>query len=148
MEYKQAKEIAIKLLRKLEPFCEKINFAGDIAKKKQEIESIHIYCIPKVDDRQKRYQNFHMAVQSIGVFVDGDVLKSWVKIHLPESINLVIFMPDEKIYFYRLVSHEMPKSFINKIDAAKTDKDFYSKPTEWDFFNSIGLTWIPIIERV
>lgn len=148
MQYSQAKQIAIRILRELEPFCEKINLAGDIAKEKQEVESIHIYCIPKVDDKQKRYQNFHVLVQSLGFYIDGEVLKNWVKIHLPDAINLEIFMPDEKIYFYRLATHEMPQSFIEKIDAAKEGKDFYSKATEWDFFNAIGLIWKPVPERV
>lgn len=148
MQYKEAKQIAIRVLRELGPFCEKINIAGDVAKEKQEVESIHIYCIPKIDDKQKRYHNFHVLVQSLGFFIDGDVLKSWAKIYLPDAIDLQIFMPDERIYFYRLVTHEMPKSFIEKIDTAKDDKDFYSKATEWDFFHAIGMTWQPVPERI
>ena len=74
MQYQQAREIAIGILRKLENYCHKIDFTGDLAKEKEEVENIHIFCVP-VEVNGKRVFGFKQGVASLGFMVSCDIIR-------------------------------------------------------------------------
>lgn len=49
MKLIQAKDIAVKICTKLQPFCDKVNIAGSIRRLKPEVKDIEICVIPKKD---------------------------------------------------------------------------------------------------
>jgi len=94
MEYKEALEIAVRVLEQLRPHCVRCEIAGSIRRKKQNVKDIEIVAIPKP------YQ--------IGLFQDGiaTIVNQWQKVKgelpckytqriLPEGIKLDLFMADE-----------------------------------------------------
>lgn len=97
MPYKEAKEIADKILLLLSPHCYRIEIAGSIRREKNIVGDVEIVCIPKP------YQT--------GLFQDGiaQVVSQWQKVKgeleygkckytqriLPEGIKLDLFFAEE-----------------------------------------------------
>ena len=109
MKNEQALEIAEKTKALLAPYCERIEIAGSIRRKKPEVKDIEVVAIPKPYD--------------IGLFESGiaTVVKQWKKVKgelpckytqriLPEGIKLDLFFaePDNwgNIYAMRTGSAE------------------------------------------
>lgn len=146
MQYQQAREIAIQILQKLENFCERIDFTGDLSKEKEEIKSIHIFCEPVVADG-KRVFGFKHGVASLGFMVDCDVISgNHLKIMLPEAIMLEIFIPAEN-YYYHLCTHEAEKSFVDKVDELVKLKGNVPCENEYAYFQHIGMQWKQVKDR-
>jgi hypothetical protein len=101
MLLKDAKLIAINICHKLHPYCDRINIAGSIRRKKPEVKDIEIVCIPKqieVDSEDlfgtKMTGNhidicFVTAVDSLGVIEKGNTSGRYMKIVLPQGIYLM-----------------------------------------------------------
>src|SRR3972149_6870743 len=95
--YKEAKEIADKLVMLLSPHCYRIEIAGSIRREKDIVGDVEICCIPKP------YQT--------GLFQDGiaEIVNQWQKVKgeleygktkytqriLPEGIKLDLFFAEE-----------------------------------------------------
>ena len=95
MEYNKALEIAEKTKAQLAPYCERIEIAGSIRRKKPDVGDIEIVAIPKP--------------YAIGLFESGivPVVNQWEKIKgelpckytqrmLPEGIKLDLFFADKE----------------------------------------------------
>lgn len=103
MEYKQAKEIAIKLLRKLEQVCVKSDIVGSIRREKSEVHDMEIIVVPRKTEvtdlfgeviEEKRIPTFCDTVRTFGKILKGDIEKGrYVQIELPERITLDLFIP-------------------------------------------------------
>lgn len=147
MQYHQAREIAVQILQKLENFCERIDFAGDLAKEKEEVESIHIFCVP-VEVGGKRVFGWRSGVANLGFMIDCDIIRgNHLKIMLPEAIILEIFIPAEN-YYYHLCTHEAEKSFVDRVNKLVEEKGNVPCETEYDYFSHLGISWQPVKDRM
>ncbi len=82
MKLKKIKQIAEHYKKILEPYCERIEIAGSIRRKKQNPKDIEIVAILK-----KRFKNLKIIK---GRYIkDGDKYK---QIELPEGVNLDLFL--------------------------------------------------------
>ena len=77
---KEAQNIAVEICYQLEPFCEKINIAGSVRRKKQEVKDIEIVCVPKLETQYDmfgtpfssgRNTGFRDVVLSLGEIIKG-----------------------------------------------------------------------------
>ena len=92
--YVEAYKIALEVLEQLKPYCERIEIAGSLRRKKSEVGDIEIVAIPKP--------------YSVGLLEDGiaSVVNKWQKVKgelpckytqrvLPEGIKLDLFFAEE-----------------------------------------------------
>lgn len=107
MELLKAKDIAVHICYKLEPFCDKINIAGSIRRQKELVKDIEIVCLPKTVDEmdlfgsvygKKRSKNFIDAVCSLGKIVKGTPNGRMCQIDLL-NIMLDLFIPEAGDYY-------------------------------------------------
>lgn len=163
-----ATEIAEKTLGQLEPYCERIEIAGSIRRKKKEIKDVEIVLIPRVRDLlllKKQIDKWYK--------IKGKFPCLYTQRRLPEGIGLDLFVatPDNwglqlalrtgsKEYSHRVLAtgwsvkgFHSCKGILYPINSqmgeeAKLDK---SRPVflreEIDVFNFIGLEWKPPEER-
>lgn len=155
MEYNKALEIAEKTKTLLAPFCERIEIAGSIRRKKPIVKDIEIVAIPKPYD--------------IGLFESGiaTIVNQWPKVRgelpckytqriLPEGIALDLFFADKEnwglIYAMRTGSSE----YSHKVLATEWVKQGYKSiegylcsngkriavPEEKDLFELIGVLYV------
>jgi DNA polymerase/3'-5' exonuclease PolX len=115
MRLDQAKDIAIRVGKRLQPFCTKINIAGSIRREKSEVGDIELICLPRmyvneqgdlfgvVTATKKVSENFIAEVKSLGKVVRGEPTGRHMKIELPERIDLDLFMPQEHDYYRQFV---------------------------------------------
>ncbi len=152
MNYKQARDIATRVYKALEPFCQKIDFAGDIAKESKEVVTIVIFCQPRKQSIDVKYSPFELEVRKSFIQIDGELKHGWGKYVILDQdcgeVFLEIRIPHENVYYYRLVTYEAPDSFVKKLDDAREDIGLTPQSSEWHFFNSLGMKWIPVKERV
>lgn len=111
MELLKAGKIAVNICYKLQPFCSKINIAGSIRRKKPEVKDIEIICRPILapvsndnlfDSGEPKFDiisGFASAIAELGTIEKGNAKGKYVKIALPEGINLDLFIPDEADYY-------------------------------------------------
>lgn len=112
MELKKALEIASKLVLKITPFCDQIDIAGSCRREKEIVKDIEICLISKKDNilfkkdlfsdpyfKKENIQLFNDIVVSLGKIEKGKLDGKYMKIVLPEEINLDLFMPDDFDYF-------------------------------------------------
>jgi DNA polymerase/3'-5' exonuclease PolX len=111
MELIKVQKIAIDICYKLHPFCSKINIAGSIRRKKPEVKDIEIICRPKLapvsndnlfDSGEPKFDiisEFALAIAELGTIEKGNAKGKYMKIVLPEGINLDLFIPDEEDYY-------------------------------------------------
>jgi len=97
MELKQAQEIANELKLLLSPYCEKIEIAGSIRRKKEFVKDIEIVCIPKRDSIKDLFgseietiHSFH-AVLSKFVINKGNIRNGKYIQFQTQGINVDLF---------------------------------------------------------
>ena len=149
MEYKKALEIAEKVKQELKPYCDRIEIAGSIRRKKPEVKDIEIVAISN-----NRFQ--------LGLVVDkwrkikGNVGGKYLQRELPEGINLDLFFATEKnwglIFAIRTGSAEFShkvlaigwvKAGYKSIDGILTKNNVQiGVREEVDLFNLIGISYI------
>lgn len=160
MKLEQAQEIAESVRSKLEPFCERIEVAGSIRRKKPEVKDIEIVAIPKPYD--------------VGLFSSGiaTVVNRWEKVKgelpckytqriLPEGIKLDLFFAKPEnwglIYAIRTGSAEYSHKVLACGWSAKGYKSVDGMLTlfggqvpvreEEDLFHLIGIDWVTPEQR-
>lgn len=113
MNYEQARDIAISICYRLQPYCEtgRLNIAGSVRRGKPEVKDIEICCVPKHIDvgvqdmfgggiRKEVHSEFAHIVQSkLGKVVKGQPSGRYMQIALHQGINLDLFMPMPHDYF-------------------------------------------------
>jgi len=107
----EAKNIAIDICYKLQPFTTRINIAGSIRRKKPEVKDIEIVLTPlmvaststsllsDVSTGDVVHPNFVELVNSLGTLEKGKPTGRYCKIVLPQGINLDLFIPDPTDFF-------------------------------------------------
>ena len=87
MNYKSARRIADSIVEQLKPYCKRIEIAGSVRRKKEEVKDIEICIIPdnkqlitlaKVINKSRR--------------IKGGMINKYSQRMLPEGIKLDIFM--------------------------------------------------------
>lgn len=110
MQLYEASNIAVAICYKLQSYCNKINIAGSIRRKKATVGDIEIVCSPKkVPAGQSSLfdevtelvsaKEFHNAVSQLGAIELGNPDGRQMKILLPEGIKLDLFMPQPHDYY-------------------------------------------------
>ena len=127
MQYNQAKDIAVKILKALQPFCRQVDIAGSIRREKPEVKDIEICLIPRITEIKdlfgeilnfKRSNEFVRSVKMQGVILKGDVLTGrYVQIALHEGINLDLFIPVETDYFRQYAIRTGSAMYSHKVLA-------------------------------
>lgn len=155
MIYKQALEIAEKTKALLAPYCEKIEIAGSIRRKKPDVKDIELVAIPKPYD--------------VGLFESGiaKVVKQWEKVKgelpckytqriLPEGIKLDLFFADRENWGLIYAMRTGSADYSHKVLATEWVKNGYKSeggyiysngkrvpiPEEEDLFKLIGLVYV------
>jgi DNA polymerase/3'-5' exonuclease PolX len=153
--YAEAYKIALEVLEQLKPYCERIEIAGSLRRKKDEIGDIEIVAIPKP---------FEIGLLQSGI---AKVVNQWEKVKgelpckytqriLPSGIKLDLFFAEEGnwglIYAIRTGSAEFSRYVLangwvrNGFNSSggylfKYDKKFEVRE-EKDLFNLIGIHYV------
>ncbi|GAI67541.1 unnamed protein product, partial [marine sediment metagenome] len=111
MELEQAQEIADDLLKRLYPYCQRIEVAGSVRRQKPEVGDIELLCIPKyvagVDQLDRELgalfiqQILGFRRNKLGSRVYGP--KNKLLRHLESGIGVDIFSTDAKCWPVALV---------------------------------------------
>ena len=92
-----AQKIAVDICYKLQPFCEKINIAGSVRRKKPEVKDIEIVCVPKQETQYDmfgtpftsgRNTGFRDSVLALGEIIKGGTNGKYIQIKLPRQLLL------------------------------------------------------------
>jgi DNA polymerase/3'-5' exonuclease PolX len=130
MRLNQAKDIAIAIGKRLQPFTDRINIAGSIRREKPDVKDIEIVCLPHyVDGAQGSFfadavaekvisQNYVQVVKSLGKVIKGKPGGRYMQIELPQGINLDLFMPDTDDYFRQYAIRTGSAEYSHKTIAA------------------------------
>jgi len=99
MKLTQATEIAERIKSELAPFCDRIEIAGSIRRRKPEVGDIEIVCIPKRVEEELLFSNkvVHPKFSELvnrWPAVKGKPTGKYTQRLLPENIFLDLFMAD------------------------------------------------------
>jgi len=130
MELNKAKNIAIDICYRLQPFCTKLNIAGSIRRKKPEVKDIEICAVPIQTPVQEQdlfgaiTQNLQIdlgfinTVNALGKIEKGSPAGRYCKILLPEGIALDLFIPDPDDYYRQFAIRTGSADYSFKVIAA------------------------------
>lgn len=131
MQHKPAADIAVAICERLAPHCfpNRINIAGSIRRKKQQVKDIEIVCLPKYEQvieqdlfgqavAQYRDAGFISTAISLGKVLKGTPEGRYMQIELPEGINLDLFMPMDYDYFRQLAIRTGSADYAAQVIAA------------------------------
>lgn len=111
MKLSEARNIAVNTCYLLQPFCEKINIAGSIRRKKEFVKDIEIICLPKTittsqdtlfgggEGIEEISPDFIKTVNSLGEIIKGKATGKYVKIKLDSGVVLDLFIPEPSDYY-------------------------------------------------
>lgn len=125
MEYKQAHQIAVNILRQLEPVTNFCSIAGSVRREKPEVKDIEIVCVGKrIEDKDMfgeligshLIKTFIDIVNGLGTVIKGKPDGRYMQIQLPQGIVLDLFMPQQndvgRIYCIRTGSADYSSKVI------------------------------------
>lgn len=174
MKLLEAGKMAAQLIRLLEPYCEKIEIAGSIRRKKKEVKDIEIVALPK--DKIGSYAGregermlvkklaFLESKSRIRMIKNGEKYKQFmlVKRNGVELIKVDLFIvtPPAQwgvIFAIRtgpasfskwLVSYRKPQGYTFKDGVLHNPiGEKLSTSTEESLFNTLGMDFIPVENR-
>lgn len=90
MEYKKALAIAEKIKAQLKPYCERIEIAGSIRRKKPEVGDIEIVAIPKPYETGLFASGIALIINDLPK-IKGELPCKYTQRMLPEGIKLDLF---------------------------------------------------------
>lgn len=129
MELSKAREIAVAVCTRLEPYTTQLRIAGSIRRKKPDVKDIEIVCLPKYDVTESTdlFGNktpvnnvtyaFIQMVQSLGKIEKGNAYGRYLKIVLAEGINLDLFIPDADDFIRQFVIRTGSAEYAHRIIA-------------------------------
>lgn len=170
MELQQAKAIADEVIKRLGPYCTKIEVAGSIRRRKLFPGDIEVLCIPKVTDGvdQLDHEVGYLVAQGIldfrrnklGSKVYGP--KNKLMLHVPSGIGVDIFSTSEDCWWVSLVVRTGGEITNKRIATAAIRKgwhlraygDGFDTPnghircsSEREVFEAVGLSYLPPEQR-
>lgn len=168
MNLNQATEIAEKIRTELAPFCDRIEIAGSIRRRKPEVGDIEIVAIPKCvmlpGDLFTGVAHNHLKFCELvnrWPAVKGKSTGKYTQRILPEGIKLDLFMADPENWGLIFPIRTGSAAFSHKVLACnwvragfhsmggRLVKDFHKIPVreERDLFDLIGVAWKEPWER-
>ena len=155
MIYEEALKIAERVKGQLEPYCNRIQIAGSIRRRKAEVKDIEIVAIP-----EDRFQ--------IGLIVNkwmkvrGDVGGKYIQRTLPDGINLDLFFASKENWGHILAIRTGSTEFSHKVLGTGWVKAGYKSKEgmlhkgdepieireEMDLFRLIGIDYIEPEKRM
>lgn len=165
MKLENAKIIAEEIIKRLAPFCYRIEVAGSIRRECPTVGDIEIVCIPEMveyqdtffDAKMEKHPGFVKAVDSWEK-VKGDAKEGkYMQRLLPENIKLDIFTASEYNWGLIFAIRTGSAQFSHKVLAMGWKKKGYTSISgiltsnsgdipvyeEKDLFKIIGIPWIP-----
>lgn len=166
MKLNQATEIAERIRSELAPFCDRIEIAGSIRRRKPEVGDIEIVAIPKRVEEGMLFSNivthpkFCILVNRWPA-VKGKPTGKYTQRILPEGIKLDLFMADADNWGLIFAIRTGSAAFSHKVLATGWVRagyhsigghlsDFYKiipAREERDLFDLIGIPWKEPWER-
>jgi len=168
--YAQAKPIADKVLADLAPYCQRIEIAGSLRRKKPEVGDIEIVCIPKITWSRDLFGEFSHPHTRLELYLsilppDWKFIKDgprFKQVELPEGITLDLFsvLPPAQwgvIFAIRTGPAEFSKWIVTprkrggalpsnckvKNGGVWRNGAMISMPEEEDFLSLLGLAGLP-----
>ncbi|MEW6506379.1 MAG: hypothetical protein AB1432_01405 [Bacteroidota bacterium] len=168
MELSKAEKIAQKYVDLLAPFCNRIEIAGSVRRKKPEVKDIEIVVIPKKEIVLENAEDFfaeskHIKQVHPGFIeevnklekVKGEPTGKYTQRLLPEGINLDLFIANEDNWGYILAIRIGPDGYskyladiwvrqgYKGVDGMLTKNGVpISIPEEKDLFWLLGLEYV------
>ena len=166
MELKQATEIAERIRTDLAPYCDRIEIAGSIRRRKPEVGDIEIVAIPSQVEEGLLFSNmvihpkFCILVNRWPA-VKGKPTGKYTQRILPEGIKLDLFMADinnwglifairtgSAAFSHKVLATSWVRAGFHSLDGHLV-KGFHKIPAreERDLFDMIGVPWKEPWER-
>ena len=147
----QAKAIADNLVGELRPFCDRIEIAGSIRRRKPEVKDIEIVCIPN----DLEILQFIATVEQWQK-IKGEATGKYTQRKLPEGINLDLFMANSNNwglifamrtgsaeYSHRTLATTWVKLGYKSVEGMLTKNGVeVHVPEERDLFSLLGIDYI------
>lgn len=168
MELKQAQEIACALLDLLSPYCDKIEIAGSIRRKKDFVKDIELVCIPKKDSIKDLFGNesetihsFHAVLSEFTINKGNTRNGKYIQFET-QGINVDLFTASKENFGLTLAVRTGSATFSHTVLAKGWVKNGYTSKenmlykngiaypvyTEKDLFDLIGIEFIAPENRV
>lgn len=168
MELHKAEKIAQKYVALLAPYCERLEIAGSVRRKKPEVKDIEIVCIPMqeivieksedlFDESKHNYQVHREFVGAVNRLekIKGEPTGKYTQRLLPEGINLDLFIANKDNWGYILAIRIGPDGYskyladtwvrqgYRGIDGTLTKNGKpIPVPEENDLFRLLGLEYV------
>ncbi len=134
MEYSKALGIAENIVEQLAPYCERIQIAGSIRRKKPEVGDIEIVCISKKGNQRSSKTGLFAPVMGFITTVNqwakvrGEAWDKATNRRLPEGIALDLFTAVEDNWGYILAIRTGSAEYSHKVLATGwVKKGFHGK---------------------
>jgi len=170
MELAQATEIAERIKTELAPFCERIEIAGSIRRRKPEVKDIEIVCIPKTvpfeadlfQETRVRLFNFIQTLRDLGCIRKGCLRTGkYIQLWVLPGIQLDLFTANFDNWGLIFAIRTGNAAFSHKVLATGWVRAGYHSVNghlvkgcqeipvreERDLFDLIGLPWREPWER-
>ena len=155
MEYQKALHIAEKVKEILSPYCERIEIAGSIRRKKPEVKDIEIVAIPKPYDTGL-FESGIATIVNKWEKVKGELPCKYTQRILTEGIKLDLFFAERDNWGFIYAIRTGSADFSHKVLAREWVKRGYKGEAgyltangkkiaileEKDLFNRIGISYL------
>lgn len=126
-----AQSTAELVLQHLAPHCDRIEVAGSVRRKVQEVKDLEIVCQPKKvfvknpallfdEGKWQVSEDFEFALDNISAAVEkGQVSGRYMKVILKNGMPMDLFMPQPADYFRQLVIRTGNSDYVHNVIAAQ-----------------------------
>ncbi len=159
MEYKRAKEIADSALKELKPYCDRIEIAGSIRRKKAYPNDIEIVCIPQPYDVDL-FESGLATVVNKWEKVKGTLPCKYTQRRLMEGIKLDLFFATKENWGLIFAIRTGSASFSHRLAKKWVSQGYHSKDgmlskngkifpirEEHELFELLGIDWVEPVDR-
>lgn len=140
MEYQKALKIAEKVKALLKPYCQRVEIAGSIRRKKNEVKDIEIVAIPK-SYNTGLFENGIATIVNQWPKVKGELPCKYTQRILPEGIKLDLFFAEQGNWGLIFAIRTGCAEYSHKILATNWVKKGYKSEGGFLFTNSRLLTY-------
>jgi DNA polymerase/3'-5' exonuclease PolX len=157
MIYSEAKAIADRVVTELRPYCERIEIAGSIRRKRPEVKDIEVVCIPKPYETGL-FESGIASIVNKWTKVKGELPCKYTQRILPDGIKLDLFFAEagnwgliyairtgSAEYSHKVLANAWVKRGYHSCDGYlfhDGNKKVYEVREEIDLFNRLGLTYV------
>lgn len=168
MELKQAQQIANELLELLSPYCEAIEIAGSIRRKKDFVKDIELVCVPKKDsikdlfgNESEKIHSFHTVLSEFTIN-KGNIWNGKYIQFQTQGINVDLFTASKDNFGLTLAvrtgsadfSHNVlakgwaKQGFKSKDNYLYKNGEKYLIPNEIALFDLLGIDFVAPENRI